>query len=423
MRNEKVNNRPSIRTAFKAAVRSFFNVYTMPTSDYKFMDAIKSESGVTVTADSALKLSAVYACVRILSEIPASLPIGVTTRDKSGKIIDLSDGPIYQLLHEPNGYMNNFSFTELMNANMQLKGNAVAVIIRNGNGYPIKLIPVSWESTEVKLYKGDVYYIIDDRVIEMKGTFHSTDVIHYKMLSRNGIVGISPLDKAREAIGLGLAAENYGARFFGKGGNYKAVMETDKQLDDPEWKKFNKRINSYTDHDIPLLEYGIKYKDIGISPEQAQFVSSRTFQLQDIARFFNVPPHIIGDLSRATFSNIEHQDIQFVKYSLRSLLKRQEVELETKLAPMDGTEKPDIKYILDGMLRGDTKTRAAYYQALVPLGIITRNEAREEENRSPLPGLDEPLNPANITGKSAEPKPPADPDEDIKPKSDEDAEE
>jgi HK97 family phage portal protein len=243
------------------------------------------------------------------------------------------------------------------------------------------------------------------------------------MLSRNGIVGISPLDKAREAIGLGLAAENYGARFFGKGGNYKAVMETDKQLDDPEWKKFNKRINSYTDHDIPLLEYGIKYKDIGISPEQAQFVSSRTFQLQDIARFFNVPPHIIGDLSRATFSNIEHQDIQFVKYSLRSLLKRQEVELETKLAPMDGTEKPDIKYILDGMLRGDTKTRAAYYQALVPLGIITRNEAREEENRSPLPGLDEPLNPANITGKSAEPKPPADPDEDIKPKSDEDAEE
>jgi len=422
MRNEKVVNRPSLGTAFKAAVRSFFNVYTMPIADYKFMDTIKSEAGISVTPDSALKLSAVYACVRILSEIPASLPISVTSRDKSGKIIDLSDGPIYQLLHAPNGYMNNFTFTELMNANMQLSGNAVALIIRNGNGYPIKLIPVSWNSTEVKLYKGDVYYIIDDRLVEIKGTFHSTDIIHYKMLSRNGIVGIAPLDKAREAIGLGLAAEHYGAKFFGKGGNYKAVMETDKQMDEPEWKKFYKRLQSYTDHDIPLLEYGVKYKDIGISPEQAQFVSSRTFQLQDIARFFNVPPHIIGDLSRATFSNIEHQDIQFVKYSLRSILKRQEVELETKLAPLDGTDKPDIKHVLDGLLRGDTKTRADYYQKLVPLGVLTRNEARAEENRSPLPGLDEPLNPANITGKPAEEKPTEEPDEDMKLKTDDDAE-
>lgn len=300
--------------------------------------------------------------------------------------------------------MNSFSFIELMNARLQLHGNSYAVIKFDLKGEPYNLIPVDSGCVTVKVFNGEPFYIINDPEMGIKGTLMYWEVLHFKMLSRNGMTGMSPIAAAREGIGLGLAAEKFGADFFQKGGNLKGVLETDNHLDDKifkawkaHWEKFYG--GSVGDHTTPILEYGLKYKQLGIPPNDAQFIETRVFQLQDIARFFNMPPSLIGDLSRATFSNGEQQDLQFAKYSLRPLLKHQEVEFEQKLVNLKDEGTISIKYNMDGLLRADMKTRAAYEQTLVTSGILTRNEAREIENREPLEGLDTPLDPAFLTGK------------------------
>jgi len=379
--------------------------YLMPVSEYEkaFADATAiSAAGVAVNASSSMKLSAVFACVRLLSEQPASLPITVT-RSAKGVREDLSDSPLYQLLHFPNMFMNSFSFIELMNARLQLHGNSYAVIKFDRKGEPVELIPVDSSCVSVKIYKGQPFYIIDDPEMDVHGTFLFWEVIHFKNLSRNGVTGLSPISCAREGIGLGLASEKFGADFFQKGGNLKGVLETDNTLDDKIFSAWKSRWEKYYggsvgDHTTPILEYGMKYKALGIPPNDAQFIETRVFQLQDIARFFNVPPTFIGELSRSTFSNGEQMDLQFVKYCLRPTLKREEVELEQKLVNRNEVGSISIKFNMDGLLRADMKTRAAYEQTLVSSGIITRNEAREIENKAPLPGLDEPLNPAFLTG-------------------------
>jgi HK97 family phage portal protein len=300
--------------------------------------------------------------------------------------------------------MNSFSFIELMNARLQLSGNSYAVIKFNLKGDPYNLIPVDSSCVTVKVYNGEPFYIINDPDMGVKGTFFYWEVIHFKMLSRNGITGMSPIQAAREGIGLGLAAEKFGADFFQKGGNLKGALETDGHMEDAQFKAWKKRWETFYggavgDHTTPILEYGMKYKPIGIPPNDAQFIETRVFQLQDIARFFNTPPSLIGDLSRATFSNGEQQDMQFAKYSLRPILKGQECEFESKLVNLKDEGTISIKYNMDGLLRADMKTRAAYEQTLVSTGILTRNEAREIENKEPIEGLDTPLDPAFLQGK------------------------
>jgi HK97 family phage portal protein len=379
--------------------------YVMPVKEYGgFSDiAALTTAGIQVNANSSLKLSAVWACVRLLSEQPASLPITVT-RIKGGKREDLTGGTIHHLLHFPNKFMNSFSFIEIMNARLQLHGNSYAVIKFDRKGEPYELIPVDSNCVTVKVYNGEPFYVIDDRDMGIKGTFMYWEVIHFRMLSRNGITGLSPIAAAREAIGLGLAAEKFGADFFSKGGNLKGVLETESHLDDKvfkawkdHWEKFYG--GAVGDHTTPILEYGLKYKQLGIPPNDAQFIETRVFQLQDISRFFNVPPTFLADLSRSTFANGEQMDLQFVKYTLRPLVKREEVELESKLVNRSEEGTISIKHNMDGLLRADMKTRAAYEQTLVVSGIFTRNEAREIENKAPLEGLDVPLDPAFITGK------------------------
>lgn len=350
-----------------------------------------------------MKLSVVFACVRLLSELPASLPITVNKVTK-GKREDLTGGPLHTLLHKPNKFMNSFSFIELMNARMQLHGDSFAVIKFSLRGDPSELIPVDSTCVTVKVFKGEPFYVIDDPDMGIKGTFFAWEVIHFKMLSRNGFTGMSPITAAREGIGLGLAAEKFGADFFQKGGNLKGALETEGHMDDGQFKAWKKRWERFYggavgDHTTPILEYGMKYKPIGIPPNDAQFIETRVYQLQDIARFFNVPSSLINEMSKASFASGEQQDMQFAKYSLRPILKSQECELETKLVNKKDEGTISIKYNMDGLLRADMKTRAAYEQTLVSTGILTRNEAREIENKEPLAGLDEPLDPAFLQGK------------------------
>lgn len=378
---------------------------TMPVSEWReqFPLGGTSISGVGVNATSAQKFSAVFACVRIYSELPASMKIDVTST-KSGKIENISDGEVYQLLHYPNKYMNRFSFIELMGARLQLYGNAVAVIKFDKKGTPVELIPVEWTSVNIKMVKGEPFYIINDRDSDISGTFFYWEVVHFKINTRNGYTGMSPLSVARESVGLGLAAEGFGGAFFGKGGNLKAAIETDNHMDDKQFKEWKTRWDKFytgagSEHTTPILEYGMKYKLLGIPQNDAQFLETRVHQVQDVARFFLMPPSIIGENTNSTFKNNEQQDLQFVKYSLRALLKSQEVELEYKLVPKGDHGSIHIKYNMDSLLRGDMLTRARFGQIMVQSGTYTRNEIREIENKPPLDGLDKPLEPAFLTGK------------------------
>lgn len=363
------------------------------------------ESGIAVNEESALRLSATWACIRLLSELPASLPLEVLKEEGNNR--SPVDHWVKDVLMEPSQLMNRFSFHETMNGWLQGWGNGYALIDINKYNKGISLIPLHPKGVEPLISDGKIFYKVKDELTGISGTFFRDEIIHYKMFSTDGIKGKSPIMVAKDNIALGLAAEKYGSQFFRKGGNIKAVIETPGHMGDVEFKEWKRRWDTYYkgasgDHETPVLEYGMSYKPMGIAPEAAQFIASRQFQLTEICRVFNVPPHLIGDLSRATFSNIEHQDLQFVKYTLRPILRRQEMELEEKLLDVKERGKIRIRFNLDGLLRGDLTSLTNHIVQLTNNGTLTRNEGRSLLNRNPIDGLDEPLDPANITGKKAE---------------------
>lgn len=366
-----------------------------------------SQSGVAVTPETAIRFSAVWCAVRLLSEIPASLPKSIITQNNDGSFKQLFDDPIAMLLEFPNEFMTGFDFHELMNSSLQLKGNAVAVIFRNTKGEPNRIIPVDWNTVFPYIHQGKLIYEVNDLLFNIRGTFFSDDILHYKIFSRNGIVGRSPIQVAKDNIGLALSAENFGSEFFAKGGNHKAVIETQsgfKSFEDyKKWReKFDQEHSgANSNQGTPVLQPGMSYKQLGMSMEDAQFIATRQFQISDIARWFNVPAHMLHDLSKATFSNIEHQDLQFIKYSLRGLITRQEKEWEFKMFSPERRNRIDVKFNMDDMARGDMTARSNYITSMVNGGILVQNEGRKIEGLPPLEGGDVVRLPQNIVGKPA----------------------
>jgi len=395
-----MSKQPWLKSIFKkSSARSSDIGLKKPFSEFL---GLISEAGIPITEETALKMSAVWSCIRILSELPASLPI--ETIEEKGRTRTPIDHDVKYLLMKPNSLMSRYTWHELMNAWLQGWGNGISVIDNRQSGSPKALLPVHPSTVKAKYSDGRIFYQVSDEMLGIKGTFFSEEILHYKMFSTNGYWGKSPIRIAQENIGLGLAAEKFGAAFFKKGGNLKAVIETAGHMTDTEFKEWKKRWDAFYsgaagDHGTPVLEYGLTYKPLGIPPEQAQFIASRIFQLQEVARIFNVPPHIIADLSKATFSNIEHQDIQFVKYTLRPLLRRQEMELEEKLLTPKERGTIRIRFNLDGMLRGDLAAVTNHVKEMVNGGIMTPNEGRSLLNLNPMDGCDVIRVPANIVGK------------------------
>lgn len=362
----------------------------------------ESASGIVVNEETALRFSAVWQAIRILSELPASLPIEFI-EEKGGTRTPI-EHDAKQVLMYPNVLMNRFTWHELMNAWLQGWGNGVSIIDSRRRGIPESVMPVHPASVEPKFSDGRVYYKVDDREMGIKGTFFAEEVIHYKGFTTSGFWGKSPIQVAKDNLGLSMAAEKFGAKYFKKGGNLKAVLETEGHMKDEEFKAWKKRweevySGDVGDHSTPILEFGMKYKSLGVAPEAAQFIQTRQFGIQDVARWFNLPPHMLGDLSRATFSNIEHQDLQFVKYCLRPLLRRQEIELEEKLLRPEERGRIKIRYNLDGMLRGDLASQTQHIKEMVQIGVLSPDEGRALLNRNPRPGGADFYEPANITGK------------------------
>jgi HK97 family phage portal protein len=354
-------------------------------------------SGKPVNEMTAMQMTAVYSCVRILSEAIASLPLNVYKYAKDGGKEKMLDHPLYRLLHdEPNPEMTSFAFRETLMGHLLLWGNAYAQIIRNARGEVIGLYPLMpGKMTVDRDSAGRLYYLYqktnEDGAPLGKDSqvYLSPDkILHIPGLGFDGLVGYSPIAMAKNAIGMAIATEEYGARFFANGAAPGGVLEHPGTIKDPERVKesWNAAYQGAGNaHRIAVLEEGMKYTPIGISPEQAQFLETRKFQIDEIARIFRIPPHMLADLEKSSFSNIEQQSLEFVKYTLDPWVVRWEQSMCRALLSDSEKTQVFIKFNVDGLLRGDYQSRMNGYAVARQNGWMSANDIRALENMDPIP--------------------------------------
>jgi len=349
-----------------------------------------------------MQMTAVYCCVRILSEAVASLPLQFYRYTDDGGKEKAVEHPLYFLLHdEPNPEMTSFIFRETLMTHLLLWGNAYSQIIRNGKGEVVALYPLMPDRMKVdrdehgRLYYEYTVYDSDD-VDGRKGTnkvgrtvrLQPHDVLHIPGLGFDGLVGYSPIAMAKNAIGLAIATEEYGSKFFANGAAPSGVLEHPGTIKDPSKVRESWQATfggSGNANKIAVLEEGMKYTPISISPEQAQFLETRKFQIDEIARIFRVPPHMIGDLEKSSFNNIEQQSLEFVKYTLDPWVSRWEQAMVRALLTPDEKKKYFFKFNVDGLLRGDYQSRMNGYATARQNGWMSANDIRELENLDRIP--------------------------------------
>ena len=353
-------------------------------------------SGKTVTERSAMQMTAVYSCIRILAEAVAGLPLHLYKYADDGSKEKAINHPLYRLLHdEPNPEMSSFVFRETLMTHLLLWGNAYAQIIRNGKNEVIALYPLMPNKMSIdRNENGHLYYTYyrgPDEAIKNKDfavTLHPSDILHIPGLGFDGLVGYSPIAMAKNAIGMAIACEEFGAKFFANGAAPSGVLEHPGTIKDPSrvreaWQsQFGGSSNSGK---VAVLEEGMKYTPISISPEQAQFLETRKFQINEIARIFRVPPHMVGDLEESSFSNIEQQSLEFVKYTLDPWVIRWEQSLMRSLLTTDEKASYFVKFNLEGLLRGDYPSRMNGYATARQNGWMSANDIRELENLDRIP--------------------------------------
>lgn len=360
-----------------------------------------STAGKYVTEQSAMQITAVYSCVRILSEAIASLPLQFYRITESGGKEKATDKPLYFLLHdEPNPEMTSFVFRETLMTHLLLWGNAFAQIIRNGKGEIVSLYPLMPDRMKVdrdergKLYYEYTVYQSDDvsgrkKTDRVGKTVRLTpyDVLHVPGLGFDGLVGYSPIAMAKNAIGLAIAAEEYGSTFFANGGRPSGVLEFPGTLKNPEnvRESWAQTYGFGGANKVVVLEEGMKYSPIAIPPEQAQFLETRKFQIDEIARIFRVPPHMVGDLDKSSFSNIEQQSLEFVKYTLDPWVCRWEQAMVKALLAPEEKKTYFFRFNVDGLLRGDYESRMRGYSIARQNGWMSGNDIRELENLDRIP--------------------------------------
>lgn len=364
-------------------------------SAYRFLLG-RSTSGKAVTERSAMQMTAVYSCVRILAEAIAGLPLHLYRTTDTGGKEKATDHPLYRILHdEPNPEMASFVFRETLMTHLLLWGNAYAQVQRNGRGEVVALWPLMPNRMTVdRDREGRLYYAYatSDSEASMRGggtvVLHPRDVLHVPGLGFDGLVGYSSIAMAKNAIGMAIACEEYGATFFANGAQPGGVLEHPGVIKDPERVRegWNATFGgSGNANKIAVLEEGMKYTPISISPEQAQFLETRKFQIDEIARIFRVPPHMVGDLDKSSFSNIEQQSLEFVKYTLDPWVARWEQSMTRTLLTEAEKRRLLVKFNVDGLLRGDYQSRMNGYATARQNGWMSANDIRELENLDRIP--------------------------------------
>lgn len=370
---------------------------------YEKLGARPALSGVAVNEHTAIRMTAVFACVRILSWTLASLPLVVyRRRDERGKDRATEDVR-YRLLHdEPNSEISSFQWRSVSMAHLCLWGNAYSEIESDRQGIPVALWPLPpWRVKLIKGSKtGNRYYEVslDDGRTRL---IRRENMLHIMGLSTNGKTGLSPIGQAREAVGLGMAAEEFGARFFGQGTHIGGFFEHPNQLSDASHERLVKDLRDKYEglgksHRVMLLEEGMKYTQAGIPPADAQYLEVRQFQIGEIARLYNVPLHLLQEHEKSTTwgSGIEQINLGFVVHTMRPWLVNWEQELRRRLF----FDEPDMfaEFVVEGLLRGDTKNRYDAYATGRQWGWLSANDVRNLENMNPIDGGDVYLSPMNM---------------------------
>ena len=394
-------------------ILSFFDRFKASSSDRSawgdfFFEpvSVRSVSGMRVSPDSAMRLAAVYACVRILSETMASLPLVVYRARADGGKDRVTDHWLYRVLgKKPNRYQNPFEWREMLQGHLALGGNAFCQILTNGRGEVTELIPIHPDRVRLELLaQGDYRYRIQNAAGQ-EMVLRRGEVWHLRGLSSDGLLGLSPIELSRESLGMALAAQEYGARFFSNDAKPTGGwIEFPGNFKDSEAKRvfresYQAAQSGANRGKVLVLENGMKFHEVGVTNKDAQFLELRKFQITDIARLFRVPPHMIADLDRATFSNIEQQSLEFVMHTMTPWAERWEASIEADLM-LDGDEL-EVEFDFANLMRGDAASRSAYYQSGIQNGWLTRNEARVAENLNPIKGLDQPLRPLNMVEEAA----------------------
>ena len=361
-------------------------------------------TGKSVDSNSALGLSAVWGCTKVLSESIASLPLNIYERMADGDRLVADTHRLYFLLHnQPSKLYTSYTFIEYLVKSICLNGNGYAVINRDRNANIVSFTCIN--PTDVKILQeyGSLYYNIKgyDKLIPAE------DIIHVKNLTNDGILGMSPIQYAAESLGWGIALQTYGNTYFGNGGMPSGTLESDKVLTTEaverlrqSWDKAYGGVDNA--NKVAVLEEGIQFKPVSISNESAQFLASRQWSISEIARWYRVPPHLIQDLSKSSFNNIEMQSMEFIQYTLTPLLKRFEQEFNSKVFKVNERNRFFVEFNVNGLLRGDAKTRADLYTKAIQWGWMSINEVRRKENLNAIPNGDEHLVPMNMTNLDAD---------------------
>lgn len=352
----------------------------------------RSSAGIDVTEQNALTLSAVYACVRILSDGVSVLPT-VTTRGRGPSAEEVARPPAW--LDDPNPVLRRMDVVVQVMTSLLLRGNAFVLTVRDGTGLIVELWPVDPDLVQVEYDEFRPVHLPRYRIggVELL----PMDLLHIRGMTLPGkIEGLSPIDYARETIGVGLAAQQFGAAFFGNGAQPGGIIEHDGTMSDVAVKLLRRTWNESHQgagnaNKLAVLTEGAKYKPISIAPESAQFLQTRQFGVADVARFFGVAPHLIGDASGSTSwgSGLAEQSTNTVTFSFLPWAKRLE-EAWTWLARSErptvgGQRKLFVAIDLDDLKRGDFATRIETYRTAVDSGIYTLDEVRRWEGLPPAP--------------------------------------
>lgn len=348
----------------------------------------QSKAGGIVSPDTAMRTSAVYACVRVLSEAIASLPYKVFERTEDGKS-PADSHSLQELFHNPNDHMTSFEFRETMMAHLALRGNFYAFKEMNGIGKTKGLIILNPARMRVFEEKGRILYEYTWET-GMFQVFPAEKIWHVKGLSTDGLVGLSPVSLARESIGLAMATEEYGARLFSNDARPGGVLKTPGVLKEDAQTRLKKswqdaHAGGSNSHKVAILEDGLEWQSIGFSNDDSQFLETRGFQVEDIARIFKVPSILIGHADKAaTFASVEQQNLNFVVHTVRPWAVRIEQSADKNLLSAKDQEKFFTEHNLDGLLRGDKKTRNESYALALQNRYMSVNEVRKLENMNPI---------------------------------------
>ena len=348
--------------------------------------------------DKALTLTAVWCAIRLLAESVSSLPVSVYSKQANGDKLEDSKSPIYNLVKfKPNYYQNKITFFEFIMLSICTEGNSYVQIVRNNSGTPVQLICLSPSNVTVVVNNNELFYQIDGGAV-----LDSSDVLHFKTITDDGVTGLSPIDQCAKALNWGVSLEEFGSTFFSNGAKPSSILQTDRALSDTALQRLKTSFNNNygklkNSNSTIVLEEGLTFKPISISPEQAQFLSSRQFSIEEVARIFNVPPHMLKDLSKSSFNNIEMQSQEFVTYTLMPYITRIEQEMNLKLFRTNELGKTFIEFNVNGLLRGDVKSRTDAYKTAITNGYMSINEVRQKENLNSIEGGDKHFMQMNMT--------------------------